>query len=170
MGHASRDPQLQERRGADPTWGLWCLFCVFVFFFCVCVCFCFFFRDPSPRQTKTNAVFPWVPPSQKKMWFSLGGLPQSPHIPPKKRCSFGFSFGLSFKPTHPQNLPPNDGLRGTTLKSIWVWLKVKPLGLRRVWSMCPLTRATHFGPSFLSHSHVCVIYFSRANFPDHKHT
>ena len=36
----------------------------------------------------------------------------------------------------------------------WVWLKIKQGGLRRFWSMFLLTRATHFGTGFLSHSHV----------------
>ena len=35
----------------------------------------------------------------------------------------------------------------------WVWVKIKP-GDRRVWSMCPLTRATHFGYIFWTHSQV----------------
>ena len=39
--------------------------------------------------------------------------------------------------------------------NIWVWLKIKQAGLRRFWSMSPLTRATHFGiPGFLSHIHI----------------
>ena len=37
---------------------------------------------------------------------------------------------------------------------MWVWLKIKQEGLRRFWSMFPLTRASHFGTGFLSHSHV----------------
>ena len=39
---------------------------------------------------------------------------------------------------------------------MWVWLKIQELGLRRFWSMFPLTRATHFGTGFLSHTHVVV--------------
>ena len=36
---------------------------------------------------------------------------------------------------------------GETLRFtlIWLWLKIQELGLRRFWSMFPLTRATHFG-------------------------
>ena len=34
----------------------------------------------------------------------------------------------------------------------WVWLKIEQEGIRRLWSMFPLTRATHFGTCFLSHS------------------
>ena len=36
----------------------------------------------------------------------------------------------------------------------WVWLKIKREGLRRFWSMFPLTRATHFGTGFLSHTQI----------------
>ena len=32
-----------------------------------------------------------------------------------------------------------------TQKPKWAWLKIKQEGLRRFWSMFPLTRATHFG-------------------------
>ena len=32
-----------------------------------------------------------------------------------------------------------------------MWLRIKQEGLRGVWSMFPLTRATHFGTGFLSH-------------------
>ena len=39
------------------------------------------------------------------------------------------------------------------VERIWVWVKVKPPG-RRFWSMFPLTRASHFGYLFLTHSHM----------------
>ena len=37
---------------------------------------------------------------------------------------------------------------------MWVWLKIKPEGLRRFWSMFPLTRVPFWNFGFLSHSHV----------------
>ena len=42
--------------------------------------------------------------------------------------------------------------------SKWQWLKIKELGLHRFWSMFPLTRATHFGTGFLSHTQMAISY------------
>ena len=41
---------------------------------------------------------------------------------------------------------------------VWVWLKIKQVGLRRFWSMFPLTRV-EFGSGFLSHSRLFVCLF-----------
>ena len=47
---------------------------------------------------------------------------------------------------------------------IWVWVKIKPPGNRRFWSMFPLTRATHFGYLFLSHTHIPLGWFGAWGF------
>ena len=40
-----------------------------------------------------------------------------------------------------------------TLSNIWVWVKIKPPGDRRFWSIFPFTRVP-LGYSFLTHSHI----------------
>ena len=42
------------------------------------------------------------------------------------------------------------------LLSIWVWVNIKTPD-RRVLSMCPFTRASHFGHLFLTHGHLLFI-------------
>ena len=59
---------------------------------------------------------------------------------------------------------PTDGKRRprgwwVSHRKIWVWLKLKQEGLRRFWSMFPLTRF-HFGTGFLSHCHLQGIPFT----------
>ena len=48
------------------------------------------------------------------------------------------------------------GIEGALFEGYkWVWLKIKQVGLRRFWSMFPLTRVD-FGSGFLSHSQIEV--------------
>ena len=67
-------------------------------------------------------------------------------MPTNNGFSHGFSSwcGAGFR-------PPTVGqeVLGT---AIWVGLKINQEGLPRFWPMFPLTRATHFGTGFLSHS------------------
>ena len=73
--------------------------------------------------------------------------PKHHQNPPSRTSSFTSSSLLAF-------LLKTRGLGG--IQPIWVWLKIKQDGLRRCWSMFPLTRATHFGAGSLSHSHFAL--------------
>ena len=74
-----------------------------------------------------------------------------------KLSNWGYA-GFSL-PVHLSGQPSLDPQMAA--RSKWQWLKIKELGLRRFWSMFPLTRAAHFGTGFLSHGHLGVVVKNR---------
>ena len=49
--------------------------------------------------------------------------------------------------------------RAAGVNAMWVWVKIKPPGDRRFWSLFQFASEFHFGYLFLTHSHVVLLCF-----------